>query len=314
MKPEIVVADRFLAPVMERLAAEFDLRLLVEGEDEAAFLRANRDRARAIAIASGSRFRASDTVMAALPKLEIIATGSVGLDRIDLAAAKARGVAVTNTPDVLTEDVADLGIALYLAVVHSLVRRHRALAAGQTDAEPALPPARVRGATMGIVGLGRIGLAVARRAEALGMRIAYHGPRAKSGVPYEYHADLAAMAAACHCLMVTCPGGQATRGLVSARVLEAVGPAGIVVNISRGSVIDEDALVAGLAAGRIGGAGIDVFVAEPQVPARLLGLDNVVLQPHVGSATVETRTAMGMLVVDNLLAHFAGRPLLTPVA
>jgi lactate dehydrogenase-like 2-hydroxyacid dehydrogenase len=166
---------------------------------------------------------------------------------------------------------------------------------------------------MGIVGLGRIGCAVARRAEALGMTIVYHGRRPRADVPYRYYASLVEMAAAVEYLMVTCPGGEATRGLVSRAVIAALGRKGTVINIARGSVIDQAALVEALVAGELGGAGLDVFEAEPHVPAALLGLDNVVLQPHLGSATHQTRAAMGALMIENLKAHFAGRPLPTPI-
>ncbi len=166
---------------------------------------------------------------------------------------------------------------------------------------------------MGILGLGRIGRAVARRAEAFDMAVCYHGPRRKDDVAYEYVSDLVAMARAVDCLMVTCLGGPATAGLVGREVIDALGPKGWLINVARGSVIDQQALVEALLEGRLGGAGLDVFAGEPEVPKALLGLDNVVLQPHQASATWETRDAMGQLVVDNLKAHFAGRPLPTPV-
>jgi hydroxypyruvate reductase len=173
---------------------------------------------------------------------------------------------------------------------------------------------KVGGATMGIVGLGRIGQAIARRAAAFGMKIVYHGPREKPGASYRYFPSLVEMARAVDYLMVSCPGGTGTRNLVSAEVLGALGAKGVVVNISRGSVIDEPAMVAMLQGGRLGGAGLDVFADEPRVPPALFTLDNVVLEPHVGSATHATRGAMGQLVIDNLKAHFAGKPLLTPIA
>jgi lactate dehydrogenase-like 2-hydroxyacid dehydrogenase len=283
---------------------------LWQAKHRPAFLAELRDRVRAIVTGPG---RVDAELMDALPKTEIIATQSVGVDHIDLAAAKARGIVVTNTPDVLTDDVADLAMALVLAVARRLVAGDRHVRDGKW-LQGNLPLAtKVGGATMGIVGLGRIGQGIARRAEAFGMKIVYHGPRPKAGVPYRYYADLVEMAGAVDYLMVSCPGGTGTRNLVNAEVLRALGPKGMVVNISRGSVIEEPAMVEMLQAGRLGGAGLDVFADEPRVPEALFALENVVLQPHVGSATHATRGAMGQLVIDNLAAHFAGRPLLTPV-
>ncbi|MCC2664082.1 MAG: D-isomer specific 2-hydroxyacid dehydrogenase, partial [Geminicoccaceae bacterium] len=249
----------------------------------------------------------------ALPGLEIIDVYGVGVDAVDLATAKARGLRVTNTPDVLTVGVAELGMALLLDLARRVAYNDRYLRAGRwpTEGDPELSNS-VAGKRMGILGLGRIGRAVARRAEAFDMTVCYHGPRRKD-VAYEYVSDLVAMARAVDCLMVTCLGGPSTAGLVGREVIDALGPKGWLINVARGSVIDQQALVEALLEGRLGGAGLDVFAGEPEVPKALLGLDNVVLQPHQASATWETRDAMGQLVVDNLKAHFAGRPLPTPV-
>jgi len=250
-----------------------------------------------------------------LPALEIIGVLGVGVDAIDVETARARGVRVTNTPDVLTPGVAELAMALLLDVARKVTFNDRYLRAGRWVNEGDPPLANTtEGRRMGIVGLGRIGRAVAKRAEVFGMPIAYHGPGRKTDVAYDYFDDLVAMARAVDVLMVTCVGGASTRGLVSKDVIEALGPEGWLINVSRGPVVDEAALVDALAGGRLGRAGLDVFANEPHVPEALIGLDNVVLQPHQGSATVETRGAMGQLVVDNLEAHFAGRPLPTPVA
>lgn len=310
MKIDIVLVVPIYAGAVEQLDKTYSMHRLWEAKDRAAFLAGIKDRVRAIVTGPG---RVDAALMDALPKTEIIATQSVGTDHINLEAAKARRIAVTNTPDVLTDDVADLAMTLTLAVARRIVVGDRFVRDGKW-LKGNLPLAtKVGGATMGIVGLGRIGLAIAKRAEAFGMKLAYHGPRAKPGVAYPFYPDLAEMAGAVDYLVVSCPGGAGTRGLVSAKVLRALGAKGVVVNISRGTVIDEAAMVEMLGNGSLGGAGLDVFADEPRVPEALFALENVVLQPHVGSATHATRGAMGQLVIDNLKAHFAGQKLLTPV-
>lgn len=253
--------------------------------------------------------------LADLPKLEIVGVFGVGVDAVDLATARSKGVHVTNTPDVLTEGVAELGMALLLDVARCLTRNDRYVREGRWPKEGDPPLASsLTGRKLGILGLGRIGQRVAEMASAFGMQIAYCGRSRRAGVDYPYYDDAAKLAADVDCLMVSCLGGPTTAGLVSREVIEALGPKGWLINISRGSVVDEDALVDALVGGRLGAAGLDVFAKEPQVPAALLQLDNVVLQPHQGSASEEARAAMGRLMLDNLAAHFAGRPLLTPVA
>ena len=209
----------------------------------------------------------------------------------------------------LAEIAGLLALALLLATVRRIVVADRFLRAGKWHKDTFPLTQKVSGRRCGIVGLGRIGQAIARRAEAFGMPISYHGPRPKQGVSYRYYADLTDLAKDSDVLVVACPGGAATQNLVNAAVIEALGPEGTLVNISRGSVIDEPAMVAALVSGKLGAAGLDVFAAEPQVPEALLKLDNVVLLPHVGSGTHETRNAMGDLTVANLRAHFAGQPL-----
>ena len=311
MKPDIALTIPIYATAVEQLDQLYAVHRLWQAKDRSAFLAAIKDRVRAIA--TGGGFRIDGELMDALPKAEIIATMSIGVDHIDLAAAKKRGIAVTNTPDVLTEDVADIGMALVLTVARRIVLGDRYVREGKWLNDNLPLATKVGATTMGILGLGRIGLAVAKRAEAFGMKIVYHGPRAKPGTPYRFYPSLVEMAREVDYLMVTCPGGAETRNLVNAEVLAALGKKGVVVNIARGSVIDEPAMVKLLQDGSLGGAGLDVFVAEPRVPEALFALDNVVLQPHVGSATHATRAAMGQLVVDNLKAHFAGKPLLTRV-
>ena len=252
--------------------------------------------------------------MARFPRLELVANMGVGYDNIDARAAAARGVIVTNTPDVLTEETADAALGLLLCVVRQLPRADRYVRSGQW-VEKAFPlTASLRDRTMGIVGLGRIGKAIARRAEAFGLRIAYHGRRRQPDVAWPYFDNVVDLARACDILMIAAPGGPETRHLVDARVLAALGPDGIVVNIARGGIVDEDALVAALRAGTILGAGLDVYEDEPRVRPDLVAMEHVTLLPHVGSATGPTREAMARLVVDNIRAFARGEGPLTPVA
>ena len=256
MKPDIVVAPRLLDAVMQKLEADFTVHRLFDAPDAGAFLGPIRDKIRGFA--SFTSYRITAELIAALPKLEIIATMSVGTDHIDLAAAKARGIAVTYAPDVLTDCVADLGMALVLAVARRIVTADRFVRDGRWLNATFPLATKVGGATMGILGLGRIGKAVAQRAEAFGMRIVYHGRQRQSDVAYPFFDELAAMARASDYLMLTAPGGPATHHLVDAKVIDALGPDGVIINIARGSVVDEEAMVAALVAGRLGGAGLDV--------------------------------------------------------
>jgi len=250
---------------------------------------------------------------ARLPQLEVVAVHGVGVDAVDFAALDARGIPVTNTPDVLTDDVADLAVSLLLAAARRVPMLDRYVRAGAWQAKQPLTPSRaLRGKTAGIVGLGRIGQAVASRLEGFGMRIAYY-QRSTAQTAYPRSASLLALAADSDFLVVCAPGGPGTRHLVDAAVLDALGPDGTLVNIARGSLVDEAALVTALQDGRLGGAALDVFEVEPRVPAALTTMQNVVLTPHVGSFTVEARTAMGRLAIANLRAHFAGEPLVSPV-
>jgi lactate dehydrogenase-like 2-hydroxyacid dehydrogenase len=250
-----------------------------------------------------------------LPALEIVAVNGIGTDAVALEATRARGIVVTNTPGVLTDDVADLALTLLLAAARRLPTLDRYVRSGAWEAGQPLAPTRaLRGKVCGVFGFGRIGQAVAARAEAFGMRTLYFQPRAIAGVAQARSASLLELARASDYLVVCAPGGAATRHAVDAQVLAALGPEGTLVNIARGSLVDQEALTAALRGGALGMAALDVFDDEPRVPAALRELDNVVLAPHVGSLTVETRHAMGQLVVDNLVAHFEGRALLTPVA
>lgn len=311
MKPEIVVLRPYVPSVMAALEQDFVLHRMWEAEDTAGLL-AEAQAARGIATMGDVGDDAS--LMEALPNLEIVACMGVGVDAIDLAHARNNGIAVTYTPDVLNDEVANTAIALLLAVTRQVCLGDRYVREGRWLAEGPMALNRsVVGKRCGILGLGRIGKAIARRAETLGCEIAYHGRHEQRDQPYRYYADLVEMARDSDIVIVICPGGAATHGLVDRAVLDALGPQGVFVNVARGSVVDEPALVAALAEGRLGAAGLDVFAEEPKVPEALLTMENVVLQPHVGSATIETRTAMCQLVLDNLRAHFAGQPLLTPV-
>lgn len=265
------------------------------------------------AIATRGELGASAELMARLPGLEIVSCYGVGTDAIDLAYARSRGIAVTNTPDVLTEDVADLGIGLLLATARAIPQGDAHVRSGRWASGNMNLVTRVHGKRLGIAGMGRVGAATARRAAAFGCDIGYFdlGPRAD--LPYRFVGDLVELARQSEFLIVTMAGGDATKALIGADVLAALGPDGILINISRGSTVDEPALLAALESGGIKGAGLDVFWNEPRIDPRFLKLDNVVLQPHHASGTVETRKAMGQLVRDNLAAHFAGQPLLTPV-
>jgi len=248
-----------------------------------------------------------------LEKLEIIASMSVGFDATDVVAAQARGVIVTHTPEVLTGDVADLVMTFILMAPRRIGEAERFLRQGKWLGGRMDLGATVRGKRLGILGLGRIGRAVARRAEVFGLHIAYHDIKPMGDLAYRSYPSLLDLAEASDMLLVACEGGQATRGLVGGAVLDALGPAGFLINAARGTIIDQAAMVAALREGRIAGAALDVFDGEPNVPAELMAMENVVLTPHIASSTHETRRAMGDLVYDNLRAHFDGKPVLTSV-
>jgi len=311
MGVEILQTTPLPPAINEQLQRDYTVHALWQAPDRMGLLRDLAGRVRGV-VTSGS-VGADRALIEALPKLEIISSFGVGYDPIDIVCAKERGVTVTNTPDVLTDDVADIAMALLLGMMRRMpqgdafVRQRRWL----KDKFPLTD--KLGGKVMGIVGLGRIGQAIARRAEPFGIEIRYFGPRRKADIAWRYYDNLAAMAGDVDILMVACPGGRETERLVDATVIAALGPQGYLVNIARGSIVEEPALVDALVNGRLAGAGLDVFANEPQVPEALLSLDNVALAPHVGSGTHETRRAMGELVLNNLAAHFAGRPVLTRV-
>jgi lactate dehydrogenase-like 2-hydroxyacid dehydrogenase len=246
-----------------------------------------------------------------MPKLEIISMFAVGYDCVDMDYAKRRGLRVANTPDIVTNDTADLALGLMIAVNRKMLVNDRFVRAGGWLKGPPIAGRSLTGLRVGIVGLGAIGSAIAKRCEPMVASIAYHNRNPRDGAPYRYYASLTDLARNCDVMIVSADGRA--RGLVSAEVIEALGPTGVLINVSRGPVVDEPALVAALVEGRLGGAGLDVFAQEPKVPEALFALDNVVLLPHIGTGTVETRFAMARMAMDNIALHFAGKPLLGAV-
>ena len=311
VKPEVLAVAPLYKPAQATLQATYRTHVLWEAKHRDALVADVSPRIDVV-VTSGGGAGIQRALMEQLPQLRLIACFSVGLDSVDLAAARERGIAVTNTPDVLTDDVADLAIGLVLATTRRMAAADRFVRAGRWLQGGFPLASKASGKRMGIVGMGRIGQAIARRAAAFDMQISWHGPAAKD-LPYRFQPQLIELARSVDFLVAACPGGAATRGLISRDVLGALGPKGIFINISRGSVVDEAAMVELLVNGQLGGAGLDVFADEPRAPAALFNLDNVVLQPHQASATDETRGAMAQLVLDNIAAYAAGRPLLTPV-
>jgi len=311
MKPDIVLTTRIFPPTQAILEKEFTCHKLHGASDREALLKEVAPRVRAVATFGAAGANAQ--LMDALPKLELISNFGVGVDAIDLDAANKRGIIVTNTPDVLNDCVADTAMALTLNVMRKYPQAEAYLRSGFWAARGDYPlTTSLGGKSMGILGLGRIGEAIAKRALAFGMKIRYHN-RSRKDVPYPYDADAVALAKNSDVLMIATPGGSATKAMVGAKVLDALGPKGYVVNIARGSVIDEPVLLQYLQQNKIAGAGLDVFANEPKISPAFFALDNAVIFPHVGSATNETRTAMGNLQIENLRLHFAGKPVRTRV-
>ncbi len=302
-KPDLLTVAKLPPFLREPLQAAFTVHAQPEG--------APLDRIRAVC--GGGESKVNAELIARLPALQIVSIMGVGYDGVDVAAAKARGVLVTHTPDVLNDDVADLALALALNVARRIPQADRHVREGKWPQAPMPLATKLSGARMGIVGMGRIGQAIAERARAFGMSVAYTARSAKPDLPYTFHDQVTALAAQSDFLVIITPGGAATRKLIDAQVLAALGPKGYLINVARGSVVDESALIAALQAGTIAGAALDVFEQEPQVPQALRDLDNVVLTPHIGSATKATRTAMANLAFENLRTFFAGQKSPTPV-
>jgi lactate dehydrogenase-like 2-hydroxyacid dehydrogenase len=308
---DLILTGPCLPSAVAALEANFTVHRLWEAPDAAGFLAGHRTTR---FLASTGHARIDATLMDRLPALEIVANLGVGVDAIDLEAARARAIRVTNTPDVLNEAVAELALGLMIALCRRIPQADAFVRAGKWPGGAYPLTGELTGKTLGILGLGRIGKEIARRAQAFRMQVVYHGRRRQDFEPYPYYADLEEMARASDWLVCVVPGDTGTRGLVSRRVLAALGPGGAVVNLGRGSLVDEAAMLDLLRSGQLGGAALDVFAQEPAMDPAFWALDNVVLSPHQGSATEKTRLQMGDLMVRNLLAHRDGRPLVTQVA
>ena len=312
-KPDILLMGAHKPVIVNGLAPLFNLHRLAEAKDRDAFIAGVADRVRGIAVTFTNQ-KVDGALMSRLPHLEIVSTFGVGYDHIDAKWAGAHGIIVTNTPEVLNEEVADTALGLLLCTVREFPQAERYLRAGKwLQAQYPLSKATLRNRTVGMVGMGRIGKAIARRLEAFGVPVVYHSRNPQRGVSYKYYPKLVDMARDVDTLMVIVPGGPATANMINAEVLKALGPNGILINMARGSVVDEPALIEALKNRTIYSAGLDVFAKEPQVPKELLEMDHIVLFPHLGSSTEVTRAAMDQLVVDNILAWAAGKPPLTPV-
>jgi len=309
-RPELLAVAPLMPFLMEALRREYTVHDRIHTSDPAAF---DEVAPRIRGVVANGEAKVPRELIARLPALEVISVFGVGYDGIDVSAAHERGVPVTNTPDVLNDDVADLAIGLMLAVARRIPQADRFVRGNEWPNGPIALSRKVTGSRLGIVGMGRIGQAIAQRASAFKMDIAYTARSPRASVNYTYYPDAASLAAAVDFLIVITPGGAATRGMIDARVLQALGPQGYLINVARGSVVDEPALIDALRDGVIAGAGLDVFANEPNVPEALREMPNVVLTPHIGSGTKQTREAMGQLTFDNLHAHFTGAPLLTPV-
>jgi lactate dehydrogenase-like 2-hydroxyacid dehydrogenase len=312
-KTDVLLIGPAKPVIAKGLSPAFNLLELPGGDGREKFFSNRAPQVRGIAVAATTE-RIDGPFMSWFPRLEIISSFGVGYDHVDAVWAGAHGITVTNTPDVLTEEVADTALGLLLCTVRELPQAERYLRSGRwVQRDYRLSKATLRNRTVGLVGMGRIGQAIARRLDAMRVPVVYHSRRPAAGVTHRHYPKLTDMAREVDVLLVITPGGKGTRNLINAEVLQALGEDGILINVSRGSVVDQPALIAALKAGTILSAGLDVFVGEPKVPQELIELDHVVLLPHVGSASVHTRDAMGQLVVDNLIAWAAGKPPLTPV-
>ncbi|MGI8526601.1 MAG: 2-hydroxyacid dehydrogenase [Pseudolabrys sp.] len=314
-KPDVLLVGGKKPIFMKTLQDKMNLHVLFDAPDQDAFIKTVADKIRGAIVAGHGAMKIDAAFMQQFPKLEMISSFGVGYDHIDAKWAGAHGITVANTPDVLNEEVADTTLGLLLSTVRELPQSERYLRAGKWPAANyPLTKTTLRDRTVGMLGMGRIGQAIAKRLEAFGVPVFYHSRKPQSGVPYKYYPKLVDMARDVDTLVIIVPGGAATQNMVNQEVLAALGPNGIVINIARGSVVDEKALIEALKNKIIIAAGLDVFAQEPEVPAELIAMDNVVLLPHVGSASVWTRNAMDQRVVDNLLAWVNGEPPLSPVA
>jgi len=312
-KPDILLVGPSKPLLAEGLEAAFTVHRMMEAEDREASLNSVAGRVRALAVTYTNQ-KLDAAFMQRFPRLELVSSFGVGYDHIDAKWAGGHGIVVTNTPGVLDEEVADTTLGLLLCTLREFPQADRFLRAGKWERGPyPLSPTTMRDRTMGVVGMGRIGQAIARRLEAFRVPIVYHSRRPQAGVPYKHYPVLLDMAREVNVLIIILPGGAETRNMINAEVLEALGTSGVVINMARGSVVDEPALIAALRDKKIFAAGLDVFANEPKVPQELIEMENVVLLPHLGSASVYTRAAMDKLVLDNLLSWASGKGPLTPV-
>jgi len=310
-KPSVLMIGPYPEWDMEDLHTHYEILKFWEPSDKDAFL--SKHGAVIRAVATRGELGAKRGLMEKLPKLEIISCYGVGTDAIDLHAARELNLRVTNTPDVLTQDVADIAIGLMISVARKIPQGDAYVRSGEWASKNMGLVTRFFGKRLGIIGMGRVGAAVAKRAMGFDMKISYFDIRKRDDLSCDFCSSVTELAANCDFLVATVAGGDGTSRLINADVFKSLGPDGYFINVARGSVVDESALLAALESGQIKGAGLDVFWNEPRIDPRFIKLENVVLQPHHASGTVETRKAMGQLVRDNLAAHFAGRPLLTPV-
>jgi lactate dehydrogenase-like 2-hydroxyacid dehydrogenase len=311
-KAEILLIGAAKPAIVGGLEPDYTVHKLIEAKDPEAFISEIAPRIRGIAIAYTAN-KLDGAFMSRFPNLEIVSSFGVGYDHVDAAWAGEHGIVVTNTPDVLNEEVADTTIGLLLCTLREFPQADRYVRAGKWPEKGYPLSNTLRGRTIGMVGMGRIGKAIARRLEAFGVPIVYHSRNPQEGVSYKYYPKLIDMARDVDTLIVIVPGGTATKNLINAEVLEALGPNGVLINMARGSVVDEPALIRALQNRTILTAGLDVFANEPHVPQELIEMDHIVLFPHLGSASIATRHAMDMLVVNNLREWFSGKPPLTPV-
>ena len=313
-KPDVLLVGAKKPVLMKGFEGMVALHHWLDAKDKAAFVKDVGDKIRAIAIAYTAN-KVDEKFLKQFPHLEQVSSFGVGYDHIDAKWAGEHGIVVTNTPDVLNEEVADTALGLLLCTVREFPQSERFLRAGKwPQGHYPLTKATLRDRTVGMVGMGRIGKAIARRLEAFGVPVVYHSRKPQAGVNYKYYPKLLDMARDVDTLMVIVPGGAATQNMINAEVLKALGPKGVLINMARGSVVDEPALIEALKSRTIYSAGLDVFVNEPQVPKELIEMDHIVLFPHLGSSTEVTRAAMDQLVVDNILAWAGGKPPLTPVS
>jgi lactate dehydrogenase-like 2-hydroxyacid dehydrogenase len=313
-KPDVLLVGAKKPVLMKGLEGKVMLHHWLDAKDKDAFVKEIGNKIKAIAIAYTAN-KVDEKFLKQFPHLEQVSSFGVGYDHIDAKWAGAHGIVVTNTPEVLNEEVADTAIGLLLCTVREFPQSERFLRAGKwPQGHYPLTKATLRDRTVGMVGMGRIGKAIAKRLEAFGVPVVYHSRKPQAGVSYKYYPNLIDMAREVDTLMVIVPGGASTQNMINAAVLKALGPRGILINMARGSVVDEPALIEALKSRTIYSAGLDVFAKEPEVPKELIEMDHIVLFPHLGSSTEVTRAAMDQLVVDNILAWAAGKPPLTPVS